>query len=161
MKMDDGLPPEKISPSTGSQPWKKEPGPKNWFLRLLVGEPPDPRATSREALPGLIAYFFTGGTPVEHAVRDISESGLYILTAERWYKGTVVRLTLADRHHPTFERSITVNAKVVRSGRDGVGLEFILAGDERRHGRAFELTDQTNGVDRKQVEEFLQNYRAQ
>jgi hypothetical protein len=159
MKTNDG-PTGEIPPGS-PQPWKKEPGPRNWFLRLLVGEPPDPRGTSREALPGLIAYFFTGGTPVAHAVQDISESGLYIITKERWYKGTVVRITLTDRRNPIFERSITVNAKVVRWGRDGAGLEFILAGDERRHGKAFELTDQSNGVDAQQIAEFLQNYRAQ
>jgi hypothetical protein len=146
-------------PSQQPQPWKKE-EPKNWFMRLLVGESQDPRKLSRHALPGLVAYFFTGGTPKEQAVRDISGSGLYIITSERWYIGTVVRITLTDRRSPTAERSITVNAKVVRLGSDGVGLEFVLAGDGRRHGKSFELADQSNGVDAAQVEEFLRKYQG-
>jgi hypothetical protein len=146
------------SSSDAATQWRND-APKNWFLRLLLGDSPEPRKVTREALPGLIAYFFTGGAPVEHPVRDISTSGLYILTRERWYVGTVVRLTLTDQHRRTVERSITVNAKVVRSGNDGVGLEFILAGDARRHGRAFELTDQANGVGIADVEAFLRKFK--
>jgi len=35
-------------------------------------------------------------------------------------------MTLTDRREPTVERSITVNACVVRWGNDGVGLQFVL-----------------------------------
>jgi hypothetical protein len=128
---------------------------------MLAKDTPDPRTMPRQVPPGLIAYFFTGGTPKGHPVRDISLSGLYITTNERWYKDTVVRITLADGHEPTTERSITVNAKVVRCGSDGVALEFILAGDQRRHGKAFELSDYSNGVDIVQLYQFLENLKAQ
>jgi hypothetical protein len=147
-----------VSPLKSTQQWKKE-APKNWFMRLLLGEPPDPRNAARNELQGLIAFFFTGGAPKGQPVRDISRSGLYVVTSERWYQGTVVRMTLTDRHNPTAERSITVNTKVVRIGSDGVGLEFILAGDGRRHGKAFELTDQSIGVGAAQIDDFIRVFQ--
>jgi hypothetical protein len=152
------LPPAEASPTKIGRTWKKD-TPKNWFVRLLVGDTPDPRSVQRHSVPGLVAFFFTGGAPKEHRVRDISRSGLYIVTSERWYQGTLVRITLTDRHKPTVERSITVNSKVVRLGADGVGLEFILAGDGRRHGKAFELSDQSIGVDAAQICEFLEKLK--
>ncbi len=147
-------------PQVETYPRKKEKESRNWLTRLLLGDPVDPRKTRRESLPGLIAYFFTGGTPLPHAVRDISLTGMYIVTNERWYPGTVVQITLTDRHQPTVERSMTVNARAVRWGSDGVGLEFVLEAKKRRRGKAYELLEQTNGVDMAQVEEFLRNYNA-
>ncbi|MGO8759409.1 MAG: PilZ domain-containing protein [Terracidiphilus sp.] len=148
------------SPQVETYPWKKDAESRNWLTRLLLGDPVDPRKTQRESLPGLIAYFFTGGTPMPHAVRDISVTGMYIVTSERWYPGTVVQVTLTDRHKPTVERSITVNARAVRWGSDGVGLEFVLEAKKRRRGKASESREETNGVDMAQVEEFLRNYKA-
>lgn len=153
---------EKPAPSPQVEtPWKKKPESRNWLTRLLLGDHPvDPRKTQRESLPGLIAYFFTGGTPVGHEVLDISLTGLYIVTSERWYPGTVVQVTLTDRHQPTVERSLTVHAKAVRWGSDGVGLEFVLESKKQRRGKAYELPHQTIGVDVAQVEDFLRNYKA-
>ncbi|MGO8932077.1 MAG: PilZ domain-containing protein [Terracidiphilus sp.] len=149
------------SPQVVTYPWKKEPESRNWLTRLLLGDHPvDPRKTQRESLPGLIAYFFTGGTPEGHEVRDFSLTGIYIVTSERWYPGTVVQVTLTDRHQPSIVRSLTVHARAVRSGGDGVGLEFVLEAKKRRRCKAYELPEQTNGVDMAQVEEFLRNFRA-
>jgi hypothetical protein len=112
--------------------WKKRLGTRSWFTNLLLGDPVDPRNALREELPGLIAYFFTGGTPTAQEVRDISATGMYIVTNERWYPGTVVRVTLTDRDHPTADRTLTVNAKAVRRGSDGVGLEFVLEKEDQQ-----------------------------
>jgi hypothetical protein len=128
---------------------------RSWLQRLLSPDPPQPRKAQRESLPGLSAYFFTGGAPVAHGIRDISLSGMYVFTTERWYPGTVVRMTLTDRLEPTLERSITVNATVVRSGDDGVGLKFVLLnGDDGRRG-------QTGGVNKLQIDQFLQRLRTE
>jgi len=150
--------PPRVEPS----PWKTRAKPKDWLTRLLRGdeEPEDPRIAAREALPGLSAYYFTGGTPAAQEVRDISPTGLYIVTSERWYPGTVVRLTLTDRHNPIVERSLTVNAKAVRFGSDGVGLEFILNEEKKRRDRDPQLPEQSNGVDIAKVLEFLRNYKS-
>ncbi len=146
-------------PRGNPQTWKKE-APKSWWKKLLVGDPVDPRRAVREPLPGLVAYFFTGGTPKEQPVRDISSTGIYILTEERWFEGTIVQLTLTDRHERTAERSITVNARAVRQGSNGVALEFIRLGDDHRGDRLLELGDYSNGVTVEQIEEFLRKFRA-
>lgn len=101
---------------------------KSWLQRLLAPEPPEPRKNSRESVPGLIAYFFTGATPVAHTVRDISFSGLYVVTDERWYPGTLVQMTLkkTEEGMPRTEYSISLTVKSLRWGNDGVGVAFIL-----------------------------------
>lgn len=133
-----------------------EPGPqqvkpaKSWWQRLLApAEPPLPRKTARETLPGLIAYFWTGGTPVAHEIQDVSSTGLYVVTEERWYPGTVIRMTLTDCTEPTAERSITVNVASIRWGNDGVGLRFVFDEDQNPH----------DGVNRKQLDQFMQRLR--
>jgi hypothetical protein len=80
--------------------WKLD-AQRNWFLRLLNVEGRDPRRGIRESLPNLVAYFFTGGIPTPHAVRNISITGIYLVTHERWYKGTVLQMTLTDRQQST------------------------------------------------------------
>jgi hypothetical protein len=142
------------------QPWKKQEAPSSWLRRLLWRETPDPRSSPRESLPDLVAYFFTGGTPAPHSVRDISTSGLYLVTRERWYKGTVVQMTLSDRRQSTLDRSIAVYAKAVRLGSDGVGFQFILEGEPRHPSKAIETYAPTNGIDAARIGSFVEHYRA-
>jgi hypothetical protein len=129
---------------------------KSWLERWLNPDPPDLRKTARESLPGLAAHFWTGGAPEEHCVRDISPSGLYVVTEERWYPGTVVRMTLTDSAQPIVERSISVNASSVRWGNDGVGLHFVVhnAKDTRRG-----QTPLVNAVNRNELDQFLRLMR--
>jgi PilZ domain len=134
--------------------------PKTWIERLVVGKIPDPRSSERESLPGLVAYFFTGGPPAPHAVRNISTSGLYLETHERWYRGTVVQMTLTDRQSGTFERSLSLYAKAVRLGSDGVGFRFVLEGDRQRPSKVLEAYAPTNGIDSVKVGMFIRNFRG-
>jgi hypothetical protein len=127
---------------------------KGWLQRWLNPEPALPRKAQRESLSGLAAYFWTGGAPIEHGVRDISPTGLYVLTDERWYPGTIVRLTLTDRRERTSERSITVSASVKRWGNDGVGLQFVL-----QDGKALLADGMVQGVDKELIAQFLQLFK--
>jgi hypothetical protein len=131
---------------------------KSWLKRLLSPDPPEPRKAARESLPGLAAHFFTGGAPVAHAVRDISLTGMYVFTTERWYLGTMVRMTLTDRHEPTVERSITLNATVIRWGNDGVGLRFVLHNGKGQRQR--QEDGMSAGADSMQVAQFLERLRG-
>jgi hypothetical protein len=144
-------PPETQSPEGEIKESKPK---KSWFQRWLNPEPPEPRKGQRESLPGLAAYFWTGGAPIEHGVRDISPSGLFVLTDERWYPGTIVRLTLTDRRERTAERSITVSASVRRWGNDGVGLQFVL-----QNGNAAVADGMVQGVDKELLVQFLQLFK--
>jgi PilZ domain-containing protein len=148
-----------VSPQPDQAPaprWKATPS-KSWLKRLVSGEPSDPRKAPRTALPWLVAYFFTGGRPVPHDIRDVSVTGVYVFTEDRWYPGTVVRMTLTDKRNPAAERSFTINAEVIRSSDDGVGFQFVLKdGKDSRHAAASGVDRQAEGVFRAQVEDFLQ-----
>ena len=116
------------------------PTPKySWRVRLLrwlfpdlvigeVAKPQDRRRADRQSLSGLIAYYFTGGSPEPHKIANISVTGFYLHTDERWMPGTVVRMTLqrAGSKGDDPSDTITVNSKIVRWGSDGEGFEFIL-----------------------------------
>jgi hypothetical protein len=131
---------------------------RNWLERWLFPEPPggdlDSRGLPRECVPGLSAHFWTGGAPRVHSIRDISPNGLYMVTDERWYLGTRVRITLTktDDQDESATRSITVEAEVVRWGNDGVGLSFIL--HDPRNIRRGELLP-SYGADRDKLKKFL------
>jgi hypothetical protein len=160
---DEERPSEDRSPSQQSQgkalvePLTKNIKPaKSWWQRLLSPDPPQPRKADRESFSGLTAYFWTGGVPVQHPIQDISPTGLYVVTDERWYPGTVVRMTLTDCKEPTVDRSITVNATSMRWGNDGVGLRFVFQDDRNRHGSHAALE---GGVDKRQLDSFLQQFR--
>jgi hypothetical protein len=133
------------------QPAKK---PLGKLGRWLFSDPADPRSNSRKPVPGLVAHFFTGGAPQAHEVRDVSATGLYVVTTERWYPGTVIRMTLSkpDIGQSPAERSITVQAQSVRWGNDGVGLRFVVEAPRKPVSRQPSPLDP---IDSRQLGEFL------
>jgi len=140
------------------QPGTKDPRPpRSWLERWWS---PDPRKAPREASPGLAAYYWTGGPPEAHNIKDISSTGLYIVTEERWYPGTLVLmvLTKTDDGEESAERSISVHSRAVRLGNDGVGMQFILhdGADGRRQKNSV-----GNSVGRAELDQFLQRLRKE
>jgi hypothetical protein len=127
---------------------------KNFWERLF---PNDRRKRKRLEGSNLDAFFWTGSTPVAHKIRDISMTGLYLLTEERWYPGTLLVITLQKKNEPedSPRRSIAIHSKAVRWGEDGVGLEFVLA-DPKNRASGQHLA--TAGVDRKTLEKFLEGF---
>lgn len=112
-------------------PKKLAAGIKSWLQHWFQSEPPGPhdgRESPRKPGTGFSASFWTGGTPQVYEIRDVSDTGLYVVTDERWYPGTLVRITLTmpDDKSLSGHRSVVVEAKAVRWGNDGVGLEFVL-----------------------------------
>jgi len=151
-----------VQPETGKssldQPWlapSRQPvlSPLGKLSRWL-STPKDPRKVDRRPVEGLVAHFFTGGAPQAHEVRDVSPTGLYIVTSERWYPGTVIRMTLSkpDVGQAPADRSITVQTRAVRWGNDGVGLEFLV--DPKQESRP-QQQDPLGGANGKQLERFL------
>jgi hypothetical protein len=130
--------------------------PRSWLDRWWS---PDPRKAPREAAPGLAAYYWNGAAPEAHGIRDISSSGLYLVTEERWYPGTLVLMILqrTECGEEIAERSIAVQSRAVRWGHDGVGLQFELDdAQSAREGR----NPLMDGVGRKELERFLQQLRG-
>ncbi len=116
----------------------------------------DRRRAPRQPLPGVVAYYWTGSTPRAYQIADISVSGFYVLTEERWFPGTMVLMTLqrTDSSGKNLDDSIAVQSRVVRWGSDGLGLAFVVskalmpltanrcAKTERTRGRSI---DSSNG----------------
>jgi hypothetical protein len=88
----------------------------------------DRRRAHRRYVPGMVAHYYTGGAPKPHDIADISMTGFYFLTEDRWMPDTMIRMTL-QKPCAKGERkqSITVMSKIVRSASDGVAAQFVMA----------------------------------
>ena len=101
---------------------------KDWFK-----EPPPKieRKGKRHPAPRFEVIHPSGEEIKPDEIKDISASGVYLLTNEPWAPGTEVPLTLhrkgLDPEEPQDE--FTLEAKVVRRGKDGAGLSFNLPED--------------------------------
>jgi hypothetical protein len=94
----------------------------------LKHSPPDRRRGERRTSPELAAYVWIGTYPKQAGVRDISSTGVYLLTRERWAPGDTMSITL-QRKGPlegSFERRVAVQARAVRCGEDGIAMSFML-----------------------------------
>jgi hypothetical protein len=102
----------------------------------------------------MVASFWTGGAPTVSTVRDISSSGLYVVTTERWYPGTVIRMTLTitNAFEEALDASICVCAEAIRWGNDGVGLRFAM---DKHRKKDREKYQPVGGADRGELDRFL------
>ncbi len=148
----EAAPPEPAAEAVRTEPEKTDPPKKkSWLQKLLAPAPVEPRKTMRISLPGLTAYFWTGGTPVPHEIRDISYTGLYVVTEERWYPGTLIQMTLkkVGTGGPKSEVSIALHAQALRWGNDGVGLAFVVRDPRNPYNGA-------DGASREELDRFLE-----
>lgn len=98
---------------------------KGW----LFPESSDHRRASRVLDPEIIVHYWDGAAPEARQIRDISPGGAYILTAEQWYPGTIIRIIVQSRKAQAAgeaANSIVVPARVVRQGEDGVAVAFVF-----------------------------------
>lgn len=101
-------------------------GNKGWLEKFLASGRAERRPT-----PHFVAYRWTGSTLRTDPVRNISSTGVYVVTEEKLHPGAFVSLLL-QREGPLErdpERRITTQARVARHGEDGVGLAFIMPTD--------------------------------
>lgn len=92
-----------------------------------TSSPSDRRRASRRYVPGMVAHYFTGGAPKPKNVADISMTGMYLLTDDRWMPGTMIQMTLQKPcASGEKKQSINVLSRVIRRGSDGVAAEFIM-----------------------------------
>jgi hypothetical protein len=146
--------PAPVAPPMSQRAGEQEKPKRGWLSRWLSPEPGDARKSARLPVAGLVAHFFTGGAPVAHEIRDVSSTGLYVITTERWYPGTIIRMTLSkpDVGQPPAERSITIQAESMRWGNDGVGLRFVLAAPGKS---AQGMSNELGAIDSRQLGQFL------
>lgn len=128
---------------------------KRWLSGLPLH---DRRRAERRVLPGLVSYYWDGGPSLARNVREISCNGLFVLTDQRWYPGTLVTMTLQKAASTEAEpnHSIVVQTRVVRTDSEGVGLEFSFPPRNlRRTTNAAFFT-----ANKKTLNSFLQQYNS-
>jgi hypothetical protein len=74
----------------------------------------------RYPAPSIVAYYWDGGAPCPHPVKDISITGAYLCGANPWQPGTVITGTFSGPCEP----DLTMTFRVVRRGPDGIGISF-------------------------------------
>lgn len=98
---------------------------KALFLRWL--EEREKRADKRHLVSDVVAYYWNGTIPTAHALRDISCTGAYLLTEDRWHIDTLLIVTLQRGEEITdASDSITIPCQIVRHTSNGVGMRFML-----------------------------------
>src|SRR5438067_2529386 len=114
-------------------------------MRFLPGFNSKLRHAVRCTNPGILAYYWEGGTPSGHPVKEISSTGAFITTSQRWYIGTILTLTLqSDAAATPAADTLMISCRVARHEADGVGVSFLF----------------TNAQDRKALEKFVRRIRA-
>ncbi|WP_348261836.1 PilZ domain-containing protein [Telmatobacter sp. DSM 110680] len=128
--------------------------------RWLGGESPkldgNRRRAERTIMPGLVAFYWSGGSPKPHEIVNISKTGFYVKTTEFWSVETLVRMTLQRPASETKRKSesISVLARVVRIDEDGVGHEFVTT-EALIHARSMDVMP-SHGTDTRALDKFLQ-----
>jgi PilZ domain len=135
---------------------------RDWIKKLTSS---DHRKAPRTESPLLVAYYWDGSVPMSHEIRNISATGFYLLTRERWHPGTVVTMTLQrtdgtkeDKEDTNPERYISVMSKVVRLGQDGVGFAFVPL--EARDSGA-EKASKGKPAGKKALDRFMEQLKSE
>ena len=125
----------------------------NWLSKLFgISER---RRARRQSSPPLLAFYWNGELPEPHAVPDISRTGMFVKTNDRWSESSMLRVTLQMQSEDPEKsgETITVQCKVVRTEEDGVGMALMLAED----GKSKDAAVAGSMATRKQLKTFLEH----
>lgn len=127
---------------------------KNWFEELMFQHQ---RRAPRYIEPRLVAFYWDGTAPIPRYIRDVSSTGFYLVTEQRWYPGTLITMTLqrTEKTDNGSKSSIAVQAKVIRPGEDGVALAFVLPRAKDARSVISIIADGVGLADKKTLELFL------
>ena len=124
-----------------------------WLASLLKE---DGRGSVRRQTSRIVAYYWDGEAPEPHPIRNVSVTGLFLVTDQRWRLGTIVTMTM-QKAGPVADdplRSIAIQAKVVRLAEDGVGMRFVFPATPDSRG---EFAPGGNTADKRALMTFLQS----
>jgi hypothetical protein len=102
---------------------------RSWFEKTFPqAESDHQRRAERRTVEGLEAIHWTGSSPGLDIVRNISATGMYLVTRERWPEGEVnpIRLVYPELKDDSPENQVTLETRTARWGEDGMGLTFVL-----------------------------------
>jgi hypothetical protein len=96
----------------------------NWLNQWLQED-----RAERYATPGVAVYYWGGGVPRAHPVRDISLTGAYLQDPDQWLAGTVISSTFRGTAKTAAVAEgtavLVISFRVVRHGPDGIGVNFM------------------------------------
>ena len=126
-----------------------------------LGEPEQPRA-ERWPATGLSALYGIESASRPAGIKDVSASGVYLLTDERFPTGQAVNLILRLNSEPesNSELQISVQTRAAWQGEDGVALEFVLPPGMNPDLCAALLHDIVSLTDRGQVADVFRHLRT-
>ncbi len=132
----------------------KAPEKDSLISRFLQWLETDNRKARRFPLPGLVACYWTADKPNACSIADISATGLYLITDERWFPGSLIPMTLQRAGSVVEDPKdwIPVMTQVVRSGSDGRGLAFVFSRFVNLYSG--EIPPE-RGTDKKALQRFL------
>lgn len=95
-----------------------------WLERLVHA---DKDRAERRATENFVAYWWDGERVREEVVRDVSTTGVFVCTSEKWPQGKTVWVTMQRRGPLEVlpERRMTAQLKAMRPLADGVGCMFV------------------------------------
>jgi hypothetical protein len=127
----------------------------NWFEELLSQHQ---RRAQRHLEPRLVAFYWDGAVPLPRYIRDVSNTGFYLVTDQRWYPGTLITMTLqrTEKSDDGSRSSIEVRAKVIRAGDDGVAVAFVFPQAEDARRVTAIVAEGVGLADKKTLDVFLQ-----
>jgi hypothetical protein len=101
---------------------------RTWFEKTFPHEQAKQARPERREVSGLEAIHWTGSSPGLDIVKNISSTGMYMVTRERWPEGEInpIRLVYPELADDSAEKQVTIETKTVRWGEDGMGLTFVL-----------------------------------
>jgi len=84
------------------------------------------RRDKRISMRGWACRTYRGPEEQWVGIGDISQTGIYLITNDRWPLGTSIQIILQGRSHPSrdFQPSVRLPARCVRLGENGAGLAF-------------------------------------
>jgi hypothetical protein len=119
------------------------------LMRWLV---PDQRVANRHTMPPVVAYLGTLRSSKLYKIGDISVTGFYMVTNERWISGTGFPVTLERTDDAAQGQTLTVFSTVVRLGADGVAFTFLPSATE---GENSGETQGASRIDLSKLAQFL------
>lgn len=126
-----------------------------------LSEPEQPRA-ERWPATGLSALYVIDSVSKPVGIKDVSASGIYLLTEERFPAGETVNLILHLEGEPenSSDLQISVQTRAAWQGEDGVGVEFVLPPGMNPDLCGALVRDIVSLTDRDQVREVFRTLRT-
>jgi len=121
---------------------------RSWLTQSFSEQPRQKKRAPRHVDPGVNAFYWDGGAPSARQLKDISMTGAYLYTSDRWYLGTLIELMLqsaSEAGEGGSKKDLSVLCRVTRHGADGLGVKFLMPTD----------------LHRKKVEHFVEEVRKE